>query len=122
MLPPKSQHHSTSTTTEVKLYQKSVNGIEVQIIDTPGLAATDVSEAKIIAELQAESEGKADMLLYCISILPDSKINEQDEKIMKNFMVFGPNIWNHAILVLTFANCVIHDLEEGTILSGLVSD
>ena len=120
---PKSQHHSTSTSTEVKLYKKSVNGIEVRIIDTPGFAATDVSEAKIIAELQAESEGKADMLLYCISILPDSKIDEQDDKIMKTLkMAFGPDIWSHAILVLTFANYVIHDLEEGTTLSCLVSD
>jgi energy-coupling factor transporter ATP-binding protein EcfA2 len=120
---PKSQHHSTSTTTEVKLYQKSVNGREVRIIDTPGLATTDVSEAKIIAELQDRSGGKADMLLYCISILPDSKIDEQDEKIIKTLkMAFGHDIWRHAILVLTFANYVIHDLEEGTTLSGLVDD
>jgi energy-coupling factor transporter ATP-binding protein EcfA2 len=120
---PKSQHHSTSTTTEVKLYQKSVNGIEVRIIDTPGFAATDVSETKIIAELRAESGGKADMLLYCISILPDSKIDEQDEKIIKTLKVaFGHDIWRRAILVLTFANYVIHELEEGTTLSGLVSD
>ena len=37
-------------------------------------------------------------------------------------MAFGPDIWSHAILVLTFANCVIHDLEEGTTLSDLVND
>jgi energy-coupling factor transporter ATP-binding protein EcfA2 len=120
---PKSQHHSTSITTEVKLYQKSVNGIEVRIIDTPGLAATDVREAKIIAELQNESGGKADMLLYCISILPNSKIDKQDENIIETLKVaFGPDIWSHAILVLTFANCVINDLEEGMTLSGLVSN
>ena len=120
---PKSQHQSTSTTTEVRLYQKSINGIEVRIIDTPGLAATDVNEAKIITELQAESGGKADMLLYCISILPNSKIDEQDEKIIATLkLAFGPEIWSHAILVLTFANSIINDLEEGTTFSGLVSN
>ena len=120
---PKSQHHSTSTTTEVKLYKRSVNGIEVRIIDTPGFAATDVSEAKIINELQAKSGGKADMLLYCISILPDSKIDEQDEKTIKTLKIaFGSDIWEHAILVLTFANYVICNLKEGTTLSDLVND
>ena len=95
----------------------------MRIIDTPGFAATDVSEARIIAELQAESGGKTDMLLYCISILPDSKIDEQDEKIIKMLkLAFGPDIWSHAILVLTFANHVILDLEEGTTLSSLVND
>ena len=55
---PKSQHHSTSTTTEVKLYQKSVNEIEVRIIDTPRFAATDVSEAKSLPSYKPRVKGK----------------------------------------------------------------
>jgi GTP-binding protein EngB required for normal cell division len=116
---PKSQHHSKSITTKVKLYQKSVNGIEVRIIDTPGFAATDVREAKIVDELQAESGGKADMLLYCISILPNSKIDEQDEKIIETLKVaFKSDIWTHTILILTFANY----MKKGTTLSDIVDD
>jgi hypothetical protein len=118
---PQYQHGPSSTTTEVKTYTNTVNGVEVKIIDTPGLAATDVNEAKIIAQLQAESRGEADMLLYCVSLLPDSKIDEQDAKVIKTLKVaFGPDIWSHAILVLTFANWVILDLEEGTTLNDLV--
>jgi hypothetical protein len=97
--------------------------VEVKIIDTPGLAATDVNEAKNIAQLQAESRGEADMLLYCVSLLPNSKIDEQDAKVIKTLKVaFGSDIWSHAILVLTFANMVILDLEEGTTLNDLMSD
>ena len=120
---PKGQHGPSSTTAEVKVYTSTINGVEVRIIDTPGLAAKDMNEAKVIAELQEESKGEADMLLYCISLLPDSIIDEQDEKIIKVLKVaFGSNIWSHAILVLTFANYVIRDLEEGKTFSGLVQE
>jgi hypothetical protein len=120
---PRSQHGPSSTTTKVKTYTNIMNGVEVKIIDTPGLAATDVNEAKIIAQLQAESGSEADMLLYCVSLLPNSKIDEQDAKVIKTLKVaFGPDIWSHAIFVLTFANMVIHDLEEGTTLDDLVRD
>ena len=120
---PKNRHGPSSTTTDVKTYTNTVNGVEVKIIDTPGLAATDVNEAKIIAELQAESRGKADMLLYCISILPSSKIDAQDAKVIKTLKVaFGSDIWSHTILILTFSNMVIPYLEEGTTLNDLVRD
>ena len=53
------------------------------------------------------------MLLYCISLLPNSKINEQDANVIKTLKVaFGPDIWGHAILVLTFANMVMNDLDD----------
>ena len=54
-------YHQRSET----IYSRIVNGIEVRVIDTPGLA-TDVNEVKIIAGLRDESEEKADMhaLLY----------------------------------------------------------
>ena len=110
---PERRHRPSSTTTEVKTYTNTVNGVEVRIIDTPGLAASDVNEARIIAKLQAESGGKADMLLYCISLLPNSKIDEQDANVIKTLKVaFGPDIWGHAILVLTFANMVMNDLDD----------
>ena len=54
------------------------------------------------------------MLLYCVSLLSDSIIDEQDEKIVKILKVaFGPDIWRHAVLVMTFANMVKGNLEEG---------
>ena len=120
---PKSQHGPSSTTDEVKVYTSTINGVEVRIIDTPGFAAKDVNEAKVIARLQEESGKKADMLLYCVSLLPDSIIDEQDEKIIKMLKVaFGSSIWSHAILILTFANMVILDLEEGKTFSDLMQD
>ena len=104
---PEHQHGPSSTTKTVKLYTSTVGGVEVRIIDTPGLAATDVDEPKSLAALQVVTGGKADMLLYCISLLPDSIIDNDDQAIIKNLtLVFGKGIWEHAILVFTFANLV----------------
>lgn len=72
---PKTEHGPSSTTKSVKIYTSTVGGVQVRMIDMPGLAATDVNELESIADLQEASRAKADMLLYCISLLPDSKIN-----------------------------------------------
>ena len=79
---PVHEHGPSSTTTEVKVWASTVRDVKVRIIDTPGLVAADVDELKSIAALQKESGGKADMLLYCISLLPNSKIDQTDEKII----------------------------------------
>lgn len=104
---PVHQHRPSSTTMEVKVWASTVRSVNVKIIDTPGLVAPDVDELKSIAALQKESGGKADMLLYCISLLPNSKIDQTDEKIIKKLThAFGNDIWKHTILVFTSANVV----------------
>lgn len=104
---PKHEHTPSSVTQSVKLYESEVEGVKVQIVDTPGLAAHDMNKAKVIAELTKVTGGKADMLLYCVSTLPDSKIADVDKQIIKVLtLAFGERVWERAILVLTFANMV----------------
>ena len=104
---PVHEHGPSLTTMEVKVWASTVRDVKVKIIDTPGLVASDVDELKSIAALQKESGGKADMLLYCVSLLHNSKIDQTDEKIIKKLThVFGSEIWEHAILVFTSANVV----------------
>ena len=104
---PKCEHGPSSATMHVKIHASRVGGVQVRIIDTPGLAAMDVNEPNSMADLQLGSGGKADMLLYCINLLPNSKIDEHDKAIVRKLtLVFGKNIWKHTILVFTFANFV----------------
>ena len=118
---PKRCHGPSSTTVKVKVYTSIVRGIEVRIIDTPGLAVSDIDELKSIAELQDESGGKADMLLYCISILPNSKIGELDENIIRKLTrIFGTDIWKHTIVVFTFANMMKAFQQEESDMHDLV--
>lgn len=119
---PLCQHSPSSVTKEVKVYSSLREEVTVQIVDAPGLTESDVSDSKTLAELQEKTGGKCDILLYCVSLLPDSKVDKKDEKIIKKLThVFGEDMWEHTILVLTFANAV-KELYPGHNVEGLVND
>ena len=106
------QHqHSPSVTKEVEIYSSlREEGITVHVVDTPGLNASDVNDARAMALLQEKTGGKCDILLFCVSLLSDSKIDKEDkedkEVLRKLTLVFGQEVWRHAVLVLTFTNAV----------------
>ena len=85
-----------------------INGVKITIVDMPDLAATsDDEEKKTIAELIKVTEGGADILLYCANMGPGGKLNELDRKTIKLLTsVFQPQIWERAILVLTFGDII----------------
>ena len=97
-----------SVTKEVKPFHGNINGVMIAIVDMPDLAgASDNEEKKIIAELIKVTEGRADMLLYCVNMGPSGRIGNSDRKIVKMLTsVFTPEIWERAILVLTFGDDV----------------
>ena len=104
---PKINHSPSSVSVEVEIFERQINGITLRIVDTPGMGASDVEEAGIISELQKATHGKADMLLYCVSMLPTSKIDKPDREIIKKLTyAFGEDCWKQSILVFTFANMV----------------
>ena len=105
---PQHRHSPSSVTTEVEVYSSlREGGITVRMVDTPGLNASDVNNARAMALLQEKTGGRCDMLLYCISLLPDSKIDKGDKEIIRKLMlVFGQDVWRRTILVLTFTNVV----------------
>ncbi len=58
-------------------------------------------------DIRIVTGGRCDMLLYCVSLLPDSKINKEDREVIKKLtLVFGKEVWRHTVLVLTFTNAV----------------
>ena len=105
---PVGGHSAESGTKLVKYHNNCINGINISIIDTPGLAgASDDDQVQVLAQLSEKTKGKADMLLYCASISPSSKLGELDRSIVKLLTTaFTPRIWERAILVLTFADYV----------------
>ena len=105
---PQHQHSPSSVTKEVKIYSSlREGGITVRMVDTPGLNASDVNDARAMALLQEKTGGRCDMLLYCVSLLPDSKIDKEDKEVIRKLtLVFGKEVWRHAVLVLTFTNAV----------------
>lgn len=105
---PIAEQSPDSVTKFVKAFSANVKGVEITIVDMPGLAAaSDDEEKKAIAELTKVTKGRADMLLYCANMGPSGKLNKLDHKIVQLLTsVFEPKVWERAILVLTFANVV----------------
>lgn len=105
---PKAGHSADSVTNKVKCHSSLIKDVNVTIIDTPGLAgASKDDETKILAELSEVNKGKADMLLYCVSMAPSSKVGELDRRIVNLLTIaFSSKIWERAVVVLTSADYV----------------
>ena len=106
-----SQHQCSpsSITKEVEVYSSlRKGGITIRMVDIPSLNASDVNDAKAMALLQEKTGGgRCDMLLYCVSVLPDSKIDKEDREVIRKLtLVFGEDVWRRTVLVLTFTNAV----------------
>ena len=110
----KTKFSLVSVTKSVDYYEEEVHGITVRIIDTPGLDAKDLSSKEVeeeLATLSVLTDGKADLLLYCMKMTDRSDV--RDERIvMKLTKTFGKEIWKHTILVLTFGDAVLNQDEE----------
>ena len=73
-------HSAETVTKESKAYdnhdiQIKDRRMNVTIVDTSGLAgALEQDQAKLIADIVAETKGKADVLLYFVSIIPMTRV------------------------------------------------
>ena len=110
----KAKGGAESVTKSVNYYEEKVHGITVRIIDTPGFEAEDRSseeERQQLATLSVLTEGKADLLLYCMSLAARF---EKDHHCIVNKLTkaFTKKIWRHTILVLTRGDSELTDDEE----------
>ena len=101
-----SRLQATSVTDSVAPHDRNINGVNVRVIDMPGLHADDHDKEKArktLAELNALTEGKADVVFYCVNIL--NRLDKIDwENIDTLTHTFGKGIWNHAVVVFTWTD------------------
>ena len=104
----------TSVTSEVRRYDGEVNGVPIRAIDMPGLHARKHKkdqEMNIVAALSNLTQGKADILIYCVSLT--QRVDIVDEKNIETLnMAFGKEIWKNAIFVFTHADAVLDDKDN----------
>ena len=105
-----------SVTKAVNYYEEEVQGFTVRIIDTPGFEAEDLSSQELqeaLEDLSALTDGKADIMLYCMKLTDRSRADKKDECIVKKLTrAFGEEMWRHTVLVLTFGDAVLNQ-DEG---------
>ena len=92
-------------TQKVTVYENEVDGVAYRVIDTPGLQDINKGVANDKKIIDCVLEKDPNVILYCISILPSTKISESDRKVVIE-MNRVEKIWKRTIVVLTFANMV----------------
>ncbi|XP_019853637.1 PREDICTED: uncharacterized protein LOC109582975 [Amphimedon queenslandica] len=84
-------------------YPNIIPDVNVTIIDSPGLQDTQNKEHKYIQEMKNECS-EISLVLYCIKMTDHKFTNDDRVAIKKLHQVFGQEIWERVVFVLTFAN------------------
>lgn len=96
------------TTADVTVYESEIEGISFSVADTPGLCddIPEVGNDARYLELIRLRVPTMDCMLF-VTRLDETRVGA-DEKhgIQMITQAFGPKVWEHAILVFTFANNV----------------
>ena len=81
--------------------------------DCPGLQDGTSNEEQYLKDLEDKTNGDIDVMLYCIS-MEDVRFDHEchGTAMLKLTLVLGKRIWDHTVIVLTFANRVVHRLKR----------
>lgn len=87
-----------------------VNNVFMSVTDTVGLEDAK-QKKKALKDLHKHTNGKADLIIYCLPVSHSSKFDEGNPDIMKSLQeAYGNDIWKQCLLVLTFSNQIIDKL------------
>lgn len=98
-------------TAEVSAYEFVKNNVDITVFDTPGLADTRGNDEEYLRKIK-EKGIELDLILFCTEMNGTRFRNDDLETMKKLSMALGPQIWNHAVIVLTFANMVFASPSE----------
>ena len=102
------------TTAEVTCHEGSVSGVRVKVWDSPGLQDGTTNEELYLNDIAARCS-PIDLFLFCINVADATRFNMESpdvKALAKLTEKLGPEIWNHAIIALTFANRLGQKSEE----------
>ena len=93
-------------TTKIVKYDRNIDGVLINVWDSPGLEA-NTEEETVNVEMIAKEVPEADILLFCIR-MDEFRLRKQDLNTIIHFTkAFGEEIWRHTVFAMTFANMVV---------------
>ena len=91
---------------QVNDYEFSLNDIEITLFDTPGLADGTGKEEEYLRKIREKVTGPCDVFIFCTE-MNATRFRTDDVKTLETLTkTFGPPLWEHALVALTFANNV----------------
>ncbi|XP_011408155.2 PREDICTED: immune-associated nucleotide-binding protein 12-like [Amphimedon queenslandica] len=113
--PEGARRNSCTTKSRSFTYPDVIPGINVTLIDSPGLQHANGEEQKYIQELKSECK-EISLVLYCTNMKDFRTTKSDKDAIQKLHQAFGSNFWKRVVFVLTFANeenCARRDDRDG---------
>ena len=104
-------HRPFPKTTKVSVYQEEIYGVNVTACDTPGLQDATGQEEDYLNKIKV-SCGDADLVVFCLSMDNVRWHNDDEEAIKAVTEHLGKEIWEHSVLVLTFADKLVGNYPE----------
>lgn len=97
-----------ATTSDVTIYDETAYGVPFRVIDTPGLC-DDLPEAgndeEYLYKIQHEIQNTNLDCMWFVTNLNETRVRGDEKRAIKLInQAFGEEIWNHAIIVFTFAD------------------
>lgn len=112
---PKSVTKVVRITQVTKLDPRNMDGmaeVTLQVIDTPGMGALDITKESIKRDIQKVIKGFSFTLLYCFNVGPTGALSEDDRNIIRILMsAFGKEIWRKCVILFTFSDHMLQSLE-----------
>ena len=88
---------------QVTGYEFPKNNVNITVFDTPGLADATGKDEEYLQKIQAKGI-KFDQFLFCTEMNAIRFRNDDLETMKKLTITLGRQLWDHAVVVLTFAN------------------
>lgn len=106
-----SQMQPGAVTSGVKYCDEELHGVNVRVVDMPGLHSIDHDKVEVgglIGELSAVTKGGVDVVFFCMNLT--SRIDIVDLKNLETLnKAFGTRIWEHVVFIFTRADTALHD-------------
>ena len=96
-------HRPFPKTTTVSAYKEEIHGVSVTVCDTPGLGDGSGQEKEYMEKIKVSCDNP-DLVLYCLSMDNTRWHADDGEAIKLVTKVLDNKIWDHSVLVLTFAD------------------
>jgi GTP-binding protein EngB required for normal cell division len=106
----KEDPHSMSSHVSTRFSRQDVT---FTVTDTVGLGETKEKDTRQLINLSGYTKGKADLLVYCISVDPMCKFDAADTAVLKLLQdIFGKDIWKQFLIVFTFSNTAWYNKKK----------
>ena len=98
-------------TFQVTPYDFTKNNVKITVFDTPGLADGTGNDERYLLQI-LEKVKTVDLFLFCTDMTSRRFSDDDAKTVTKLTKTFGASLWDHALVVLTFANQVHLNAKE----------